>query len=161
MTRFVLVVATLTALAATAGSPAARTPSRPCTAAETRGAVLAFARAWTAGNLDAVRRIVAPEPHFRWISAGPPGARFGNHATDRRSLPAYIARRHTVHDRLTIEKFRFHGSDLRGTERFGHFELRATRDADDWPPELDHLRSGKGAIICNLGRPVVAVFSLG
>jgi hypothetical protein len=161
MMRLTLALSAMAALLATTGAPAARAPSRPCTAAETRGVVVVFARAWTVGDLDAVRRIAAPEPHFRWVSVGPPGARFGSHATDRRSLPTYIARRHAVHDRLTIRKFRFHGSDLRGAERFGHFEFRATRTADDWPDGVDHYRTGKGAIICNLDHPVLAVFSLG
>src|SRR5512132_2467581 len=161
MRRFTGVLAAVVALLPTGGTPAASSPSRACTAAETRAVVLAFARAWTAGDLDAVRRLAAPEPHFRWVSAGPPGARFGSHATDRRSLPGYIARRHARNDRLVVRMFRFHGSDLRGTERFGHFELRATRDADDWPAGLDHWRTGKGAIICNAGPPVLAVFSLG
>ena len=161
MRRSPLVLAAAAALLATTASPAARSPSQPCTAAETKAVLVAFARAWTTGDLDAIGRIAAPEPHFRWVSAAAPGPRFNANAFDRRSLPAYIARRHAQHDRLTIRKFRFHGSDLRGAERFGHFEFRATRTADDWPDALDHYRTGKGAIICNLDRPMLAVFSLG
>jgi hypothetical protein len=149
------------ALLATTGAPAARSPSRPCTRTETRAVVFAFARAWTQGDLAAVERIAAPEPHFRWVSAGPPGSRFNASASYRPSLAGYIGRRHARHDRLTITTFRFHGSDLRGQERFGHFEFTATRDADDWPEGLGHTRPGKGAIICNLDHPVLAVFSLG
>jgi hypothetical protein len=149
------------ALPLAAAPPSGPATPRPCTARETRAIVVAFATAWTDGDLDAIRRLAAPEPHFRWVSAGPPGARFGHHATNRRSLAGYIARRHARNDRLAVRKFRFHGSELRGTERFGHFEFRATRDADDWPAGRDHWRAGKGAIICNLGPPVLAVFSLG
>jgi hypothetical protein len=95
------------------------------------------------------------------VSAGPPGSRFNASASYRPSLAAYIARRHARHDRLIVTSFRFNGSDLRGLERFGHFEFTATRNADDWPDGQSHERSGKGAIICNLDRPALAVFSLG
>jgi hypothetical protein len=161
MTRLFLAVAAVAALLASTGAPAARSTSRPCTASETRGVVVEFVRAWTAGDLKAIRRLVAPEPHFLNVTVAPPGARAGHYGTDRRSLPAYIARRHGKHDRLSIATFRFHGSDLRGTERYGHFEFTATRDADDWASNFSHERRGKGAIVCNLSRPALALFVLG
>jgi hypothetical protein len=154
-----LVAAAATAPFAATGAPSVRT--RPCTARETRAVVFAFATAWTRGDTAALDRLVAPEPHFRWVSTGPPGARLGAHAFDRRELRSYIGRRHARHDRLTMRWFRFNGSDLRGAERFGHFEFTAVRDADDWPLALDHLRHGKGAIVCSLAKPALAVWSLG
>jgi hypothetical protein len=62
---------------------------------------------------------------------------------------------------LTLQSFKFNGSDLRGTEGFGHFEFEAIRLSDDWPANMDSLRIGKGAIICTLARPMIAVWSLG
>lgn len=133
----------------------------PCTAAETRAVVFAFARAWTRGDVTAINRLVAPEPHFRWVSASPPGGRSGPRASDRPSLSAFIRARHAHHERLTLKSFKFNGSDLRGKEGFGHFEFEATRVSDDWRASMDTLRSGKGAIICTLARPMIAVWSLG
>jgi hypothetical protein len=133
----------------------------PCTAAETRDVAFGFARAWTRGDVRAINRLVAPEPHFRWISASPPGGRSGSRAFDRPSLGAFIRARHTHHERLTLKSFKFNGSELRGKEGFGHFEFEATRLSDDWPVSMDTLRSGKGAIICTLARPMIAVWSLG
>ena len=118
-------------------------------------------RTWTRGDVTAISRLVAPEPHFRWVSASPPGGRSGARAFDRHSLGAFIRARHTQHERLTLTSFKFNGSDLRGKEGFGHFEFQATRLSDDWPASMDALRSGKGAIICTLARPMLAVWSLG
>jgi hypothetical protein len=133
----------------------------PCTAAETRGVAFGFARAWTRGDATAINRLAAPEPHFRWVSASPPGGRSGPRAFDRPSLGAFIRARHAHHERLTLKSFTFNGSDLRGKEGFGHFEFEATRLSDDSPASMDTLRSGKGAIICTLARPMIAVWSLG
>src|SRR4051794_33464184 len=74
----------------------------PCKASETRAVALAFVRAWTRGDVAAVDRLVAPEPHFRWVSAPPPGGRSGTRAFDRPSLGAYIRARHAQHERLTL-----------------------------------------------------------
>ena len=133
----------------------------PCKATETRALVFAFARAWTTGNVTEANRLVAPEPNYRWVSAGPPGGRSGARAFDRRSLGAFIRARHAQHERLTIKSFKFNGSDLRGKEGFGHFEFKALRNSDDQPIGVDPLHSGKGAIICTLARPMIAVWSLG
>jgi hypothetical protein len=123
--------------------------------------VFAFARAWTRGDAAAVERLVAPEPQYRWLSVGSPGNRAGARAYDRRSLRTYIAARRAQHDRLRISRFRFNGSDVREGDGYGHFEFAAIRSSDDWPAGLDHLRSGKGAIVCTLSRPMLAVWSLG
>ena len=133
----------------------------PCTAAQTRQVAGAFARAWTAGDTRALARLVAGEPHFRWVSAAPPGGRSGARAFDRASLAAFIRARHAQHEHLTLTSFKFNGSDLRGSEGFGHFEFTAARSADDWPAGMDSERAGKGAIICTVTRPMLAVWSLG
>lgn len=133
----------------------------PCTAAQTRSLVYAFARAWSRGDVDAVDQLVAPEPQFKWVSAGRPGSRFSPAATYRPSLRAYILRRHGKHDRLVMRSFKFNGSDLRGSDGFGHFVFAAIRLSDDWPDGLAHKRPGKGAIVCTLSTPAIAVWSLG
>jgi hypothetical protein len=69
--------------------------------------------------------------------------------------------RHEKRDRLTLTRFKFNGSDRRGNDWFGHFEFEARRVAADWPPGQEHLRNGKGAIVCTLERPMLAVWSLG
>jgi hypothetical protein len=148
-----------------AGGSASAGPSRavtgPCTALQTRAVVDAFARAWNRGDVFAIGRLVAPEPQFKWISFGPPGSRSGSRAFARRSVRSYIAARATHHDRLHIKRFRFNGSDVRVDGGYGHFELDAARSSDDWPTGALHLRSGKGAIVCTLSRPMLAVWSLG
>jgi hypothetical protein len=133
----------------------------PCTAAQTRSLVYAFARAWSRGDVDAVDRLVAPKPQFKWVSTGRPGSRFSPAAGDRSSLRAYILRRHAKHDRLVMRSFKFNGSDLRGTDGFGHFQFAVMRHSDDWPDGLAHKRQGKGAIVCTLPTPAIAVWSLG
>lgn len=157
----VLVVAALTSSTAGAESSSATAPGGPCKASETRVLVFAFARARTAGNVAEANRLVAPEANYRWVSAGPPGERSGSRAFDRSSLGAFIRARHAQHERLTIKSFKFNGSDLRGSEGFGHFEFKALRKSDDRPIGADPLRVGKGAIICTLDRPMIAVWSLG
>jgi hypothetical protein len=133
----------------------------PCSAAQTRAVVFAFAGAWSRGDVASVSRLVAPEPQFKWVSAGRPGVRSGARAFARGSLRSYIAARATQHDRLGIKRFRFNGSDVRADGAYGHFEFDAARTSDDWPPGLEHLRPGKGAIVCTLSRPMLAVWSLG
>ena len=138
-----------------------RAATGPCTAQQTRAVVVAFARAWSQGDASAVNRLVAPEPQFKWISFGPPGSRFGARAFARGSLRSYVAARATRHDRLEIKRVRFNGSDVRADGGYGHFELDAVRWSDDWPTGEPHRRPGKGAIVCTLSRPLLAVWSLG
>lgn len=166
----VLVAAALTSATAGADSSSATAAAAPgpCKAAETRAVVFAFARAWTVGNVAAANRLVAPEPHFRWVGAGPPGGRSGPRAFDRYSVGAFVRARHMHHERITVTSFKFHGSDLRGEESdlrgkegLGHFEFKAIRLSDDQPTGADPLRPGKGAIICTLARPMIAVWSIG
>jgi hypothetical protein len=159
--HFAMVAACVAAGAGSGSAQSADAPTGPCTAAETRGVAFGFARAWTRGDVTAINRLVAPEPHFRWVSASPPGGRAGIRAFDRHSLGAFIRGRHKQHERLTLTSFKFNGSDLRGNEGFGHFEFGATRLSDDGIANMDALRSGKGAIICTLARPMIAVWSLG
>jgi hypothetical protein len=155
------VFAAFFAAAAPAGAGTAAAADGPCSASDTRGVAFAFARAWTRGDVAAIGRLVALEPHFRWVSAAPPGGRSGARAFDRSTLGAFIRARHVQHERLTLKSFKFNGSDLRGTEGFGHFEFEAVRLSDDRPAGADTLRAGKGAIICTLARPMIAVWSLG
>jgi hypothetical protein len=133
----------------------------PCTAQQTRAVVVAFASAWSRGDVAAIERLVAPEPQFKWISAARPGSRFSPQAYSRASVGAYIARRAAHHDRIAIKRFQFNGSDVRDDGGYGHFEFDVIRTSDDWPTGTPHLRTGKGAIVCTLPRPVLAVWSLG
>jgi hypothetical protein len=163
MKRAVQLAVVVALAAAGVADASVRSPDAvgPCKASETRRIVFEFARAWTSGDVEAVNRLVAQEPHFRWISASPPGGRSGSRAFDRPSVGAFIRARHAQHERLTLTSFKFNGSDLRGTEGFGHFEFEAIRVSDDMPAGADSLRGGKGAIICTLARPMIAVWSLG
>jgi hypothetical protein len=87
--------------------------------------------------------------------------RSGDAAFSRTSLRAYFANRAFRHDRLVIKRFRFNGSDVREDGGYGHFEFDVLRTSDDWPSGTPHLRPGKGAIVCTLSRPMLAVWSLG
>jgi hypothetical protein len=157
-------LATLVAVIVAVAGGAARSgdaAGRLCTASETHRVAAAFVRAWNRGDAAVLTSIVAPEPHFRWVSAGPPGIRSGSQAFDRSSLGRFIRTRHSRGDHLTLTRFTFNGSDRRGSEVFGHFEFEAVRAADDWPADTEAVRHGKGAIICSLDRPMLAVWSLG
>ena len=142
-------------------SSAGHAAAGPCTALQTRSVASAFAAAWTRGDVAAVERLVAPEPHFRWVSAGPPGDRVGPRAFQRRTLAAFVRARHAQRERLALTWFKFHGSDVRAGQGFGHFEFHADRRSSDWPASMTNARQGKGAIICTLARPMLAVWSLG
>jgi hypothetical protein len=154
-------VVSVVVFGAVAAGGSAEAATGPCNAAETRAVAFAFAHAWTRGDLAAIDRLVAPKPHFRWVSAAPPGGRSGAQAFSRATLGVFVRARHRHHERLTLQTFRFNGSDVRGTEGFGHFEFEAVRVSDDEPAGANELRAGKGAIICTLARPMIAVWSLG
>jgi hypothetical protein len=147
-------------VAGNAASAAPRAETR-CTAAQTRTLLVSLTRAWTRGDAAAVDRLVVREPLFRWFSVAWAGGRMGPGAFERTSLRRYIASRGRMHERIVLRSFRFHGSDVRGGHRYGHYELTAYRDADDWPSAIHHVRPGKGAIMCSLPRPGIAVFALG
>jgi hypothetical protein len=140
---------------------AAAVPDGPCTATQARSVVIPFLRAWTRGDTTAGDRLLAPETLFRWVSVGWAGRRLGRHASNRATIRTYLAARHRKHDQVELRSFRFNGSDIRGKHGYGHFGFTAFRDADDWSPGVGHIRPGKGAIVCTLPRPVIAVFSLG
>jgi hypothetical protein len=161
MIRRSICLIALAAGGACASAGSVEATAGPCKATETRAVVFAFARAWARGDVTAVNRLTAPEPQFKWVSAAPPGGRAGPRAFDRRTLGSFIRARHAQHERLTLKSFKFNGSDLRGTDGFGHFEFVATRQSDDWPAGTDTIRKGKGAIVCTLARPMIAVWSLG
>jgi hypothetical protein len=132
-----------------------------CTAAVTIATVREFTRAWSRGDVAAAMQLVAPEPHFRWVSSGRPGPRYSPAASNRASLAAYLRGRARRHDSVVVRTIRFNGSDVRDGASYGHFALTARRTSDDWPAGLPHVREAKGAVVCSLDHPVVAVFSIG
>jgi hypothetical protein len=129
-----------------------------CDVAAAAGALRRFTRAFTSGDLRALDALFGRE-RFAWYSSGAPGARFSPAAERRATLLRYFAARHRMHDRLRLVSYRFNGYEE--ARVLGHFEFRATRQADDSPGGREQEIVGKGALDC-LHAPVrFMVLSLG
>jgi hypothetical protein len=130
-----------------------------CDVAAVSGALRSFATAFTRGDRKRLDALFAPAESFAWYSSGPPGARFTPVAQQRDTLLPYFAARHRMHDRLSLDWYRFNGFERART--LGHFELRGTRRADDSPGGVARQISGKGAIDCSRVPVRFVVLSLG
>ncbi len=127
-----------------------------CDAAALATRLTAFVRAYNRGDLAALERIFSRRS-FKWYSSAGPGPRMNEEATNRGTLIAYLAERHHHGDRISRLAFRFNGYD-RG---FAHFELTATRRADDYRGGRWFAVLGKGALDCGTLPPTIAVLSIG
>jgi len=139
-----------------------------CAPRETALLLAHFADAVSAGDLDALDRLFAVEDPpgralepagtvFRWYSVteGRAGApRPWRHVAfyDRADLFPYFAERHEQNERWTLVSVRVTPSGTRGAAGIS-YTIRRT--ADDLPPWLNALGSGKGGIDCTSGRVFV------
>lgn len=151
-----LVAIGLLALAAGLALPQPAASAR-CDPAGARALVARFVRAYDAGDLAALDRLVARGPAFRWYSSNAPGTRVGAAAYRRDTLRGYFARRHAVGDRLTLVRLHLFVSG-----GYAQFNFDARRRADDAFGGRTFSTSGKGAAVCRDGKlGPIAVFSLG
>jgi len=130
-----------------------------CDMGAVAGALHSFATAFTRGYLRRLDALFAPADRFGWYSSAAPGARFTSDAQRRDTLLPYFAARHRAHDRLALVWHRFNGFDR--ARVLGHFELRATRRADDSPGGVEREIVGKGALDCSSSPARIMVLSLG
>ena len=139
MSLFLAIGAVVMAAAPLGGTLSAPAAAR-CPPATQVQLVRTFVGAFNAGNVGTVNRLVAPEPAFQWFSAIGPDARFGKKAENRATIGAYIRRRHSHHDHLTLVRF---GS----TDDQGRIDLTLLikRRADDYRPR-NLLRAKQDAI---------------
>ncbi len=130
-----------------------------CDVAAVARSLRTFADAFTRGDLRRLDALFARGDRFAWFSSGAPGARFSPDAGRRETLLRYFAARHRQHDRLSLLSYRFNGYEPLRT--IGHFELRASRRADDFQDGTELEIVGKGAIDCASAPVRFMVLSLG
>ena len=160
--RNVVVGLCISAVAATAAHASSPEVSRvrDCRAGEVMQGVIAFTRAFNAGDirkLDGLfaRKGIHGRPGFQWYSTGPPGARFGSVAENRSTLMSYFAARHRARERLKLLQLSGGNADDNAYADFGFQILRQARGLRATAFE------GKGASICSRYGARIAVWSTG
>jgi hypothetical protein len=147
------------ATAAHASSPDA-SRVRDCRNGEVEHGVVAFTRAFNAGDIRKLDGLFARKgthgrPGFQWYSTGPPGARLGSAATNRSTLMSYFAARHRARERLELLQLSGGNAD---DDAYADFAFHLRRQARG-------LRAtafeGKGASICSRYGARIAVWTIG
>jgi hypothetical protein len=154
-----LCISAVAATAAHASSPEARRV-RDCRPGEVEHGVVAFTRAFNAGDIRKLDGLFARkgthgEPGFQWYSTGPPGARFGGAATNRSTLMSYFAARHRARERLTLLRLSGGNADDNAYADFAFQILRQARGLRATAFE------GKGASICSRYGARIAIWAIG
>jgi hypothetical protein len=152
----------ISALAATAAHAASPESSRvrDCRPGEVRQGIVAFTRAFNAGDIRMLDSLFARKdghgrPGFQWYSTGAPGARLGSAATNRSTLMPYFAARHRAHERLRL--LQLHGGKA-DDNAYADFTFHILRQARGFRPTAFE---GKGASICSRYGARIAVWSVG
>lgn len=136
------------------GTSSGREPV-PCASTEVRTLVRRVVAAFNSGNLAAVDELFARK-RYRWYSTTTPGSP-DPVVIERRSLPAYVAGRHALGERLRLRSVRITGNS-HASPPYGNFVFSLVRSADDLEPTR---YDGKGAAYCFRARPdVVFVWSM-
>jgi hypothetical protein len=129
-----------------------------CDAGALRTALIAFVRAFNAGDARRLDGLFS-RANFVWYSSGAPGARWLRGDAKRDALVPYFRGRHRRHDRLRLLNHRFNGYEA--ARELGHFELTAERRADDYRNGEAFELTGKGALDCARPNVTFAVLTLG
>jgi hypothetical protein len=141
-------------VAALAGSSSGAAADTGCGAAVGKALVRSFVRDYAAREIATVERMWAPEPRFRWFSAGPPQARLGGAAYDRSTLRRYFRTRVRRHERIRIVALEARYDPRR---EIVNFAGRLLRRADDI--RTPRVHDFKGAASCAAG-PELIVWSM-
>jgi hypothetical protein len=154
-----LCISAVAATAAHASSPQA-SRVRDCRPGEVKDGVVAFTRAFNAGDIRKLDGLFARKgthgrPGFQWYSTGPPGARFGSAATNRATLMSYFAARHRARERLKLLQLSGGNADDNAYADFAFHILRQARGLRATAFE------GKGASICSRYGARIAVWAIG
>jgi hypothetical protein len=153
-----LCISAVAATAAHASSPEA-SRVRDCRPGEVKHGVVAFTRAFNAGDIRKLDGLFARKGHgspgFQWYSTGPPGARFGSAATNRSTLMSYFAARHRARERLKLLQLSGGNADDNAYADFAFHILRQARGLRATAFE------GKGASICSRYGARIAVWAIG
>ena len=154
-----LCISAVAATAAHASSPEA-SRVRDCSPGEVKQGVIAFTRAFNAGDIQKLdglfaRKGIHGRPGFQWYSTGPPGARFGGAATDRSTLMSYFGARHRALERLKLLQLSGGNAD---DNAYADFAFHILRQARGLPPTAFE---GKGASICSRYGARIAVWAIG
>jgi hypothetical protein len=138
-----------------ANGTAERSARGACTAGATKALVRAFVRGYDRGQIGAVIRMWAPAPRFQWFSTGPPGARLGERARDRRTLVTYFQTRVRAGERIRLTLLGAGYDPVRDVVNFGGRLVRTAEDIRFRGPQ-----DFKGAADCVSGRPLLIVWSM-
>lgn len=154
-----LLISAVAVASAHASAPEA-TRVRDCRPGEVKQGVVAFTRAFNAGDirkLDALfaRKGAHGRPGFQWYSTGPPGARLGSAATNRSTLMSYFSGRHRAGERLELLQLSGGNADDNAYADFAFHILRQARGLHATVFE------GKGASICSRYGARIAVWAIG
>jgi hypothetical protein len=154
-----LCISAVAATAAHASSPEA-SRVRDCRPGEVKHGVVAFTRAFNAGDIPKLDGLFAPKtthgrPGFQWYSTGPPGTRLGSAATNRSTLMSYFAARHRARERLRLLQLTGGNADDNAYADFAFHILRQARGLHATAFE------GKGASICSRYGARIAVWAIG
>ncbi len=104
----------------------------------TRQVVDSFIDAFNQGDISRLDQLF---PDFVWYATDAPGAFSSPQPRSRSDLVAYLAQRHQVHERLTLESF---GFNMESTGA-GGFVFEVLRSDDDLAPTP---YGGKGYVWC-------------
>jgi len=126
-----------------------------CTADATKALVRAFVRGYDQGQVNAIGRMWAPAPRFQWYSTGPPGARLGERAKDRRTLMTYFQTRVRASEQIRLTLLVAGYDPARDIVNFSGKLVRRAKDTRPRGPQ-----DFKGAADCVSGRPLLIVWSM-
>jgi hypothetical protein len=138
-----------------AGSSSEGSVRDACTADATKALVRAFVRGYDRGQVNAIGRMFAPAPRFRWFSAGPPGARTGQRAYDRSTLAAYFRSRARAKEQIRLTLLRAGSDPARDIVNFSGKLVRSAKGIRPQGP-----KDFKGAADCLSGPPLLIVWSM-
>jgi hypothetical protein len=153
----VFVASSARAASAELSAPAQGGVVTPCTANETRTALVSFVRAFNAGDYPRLNTLFAGPSWFRWYSSGTPGARFDPQAQRRGTLIGYFTKRHARRDQMKLSSFRFTGN----SNGFGNFTWKLRRSAADFRAGAWFATEAKGAALCQGPEAQFIVMSIG
>ena len=127
-----------------------------CPLGQTRSAVRSVVVAFNQGNYEELETLFAQEPFFRWYTSPGPGRRWIKDE-QRAALIPYFRKRRAHDDKLHL--LSLHTGPL--AEHWTNFSFEARRSAADYRAGEWFRLNGKGAAICQTGRPELTVFTLG
>lgn len=148
----------LSLVRASGGAASSSRPVVPCATASS-AALLRFTTAFNAGSVNALDKLVAKGPNFRWFYvSGIAGPRGQDTGSDRSTLSAYFADRHVQHDELALVSAQM--KVTRTAPMVANFTAVFERTASDLPDGPKPFLA-KGAFTCVASSASLSVWAMG